>query len=185
MLLASRTSGTSIRHPSRAGRHRSRSFPPPRPGPCRIDPPLKLAAIPALMWPLLLLAACASYAPNSLPGGVDLRDKPILLTVSPPTSRCRCCGLTASTSAAPSTSTRSRPSRWWPTRTSGLRGRASTCRVPRPSRGSACRHDRRASRGRPRRLAGTACRAAGALRDAGSAGLVVKSPAIVGLTQSR
>lgn len=44
---------------------------------------MKLAAIPALMWPLLLLAACPSYAPNSLPGGVDLRDKPILLTVSP------------------------------------------------------------------------------------------------------
>jgi len=48
-----------------------------------VHPPLKLAAIPALMSPLLLFAACASYAPNSLPGGVDLRDKPILLTVSP------------------------------------------------------------------------------------------------------
>jgi len=44
---------------------------------------LKLAAIPALVSPLLLLAACASYAPNSLPGGVDLRNKPTLLTVSP------------------------------------------------------------------------------------------------------
>jgi len=45
--------------------------------------PLRVAAIPAVVVPLLALCSCAEYLPNPLSERIDLRDKPALMMVTP------------------------------------------------------------------------------------------------------